>query len=374
MSARLSFTSALAPFFLSRVFFFTLVLLATGAKTVEESNNFIQLEVRLNSPWTSVEERVLGADASWYKGIAEDGYTPGPYREDKQYNWAFFPLTSVALFAGQFVIGDYFLASLLICNLLFFCSLVLLHRLATAIGYSTKNASRMQWMLAFFPTSYFLSLPVSEPFFLILVLGSFLAIERKAILLSGVLMALAGVTRATGLLLLPAYLLRLHEKKELFTRAGLAAVLKVPLPAACFFLYLHTHTGNALAWKDIQVTWGRFERSPLELFSDLLNSGDLLVAGWNFYLLDTLAAVFGLIVTISFLFRKRYAWAAVVGVPLLAALSTGSVLSAGRFLVVLFPIYFYLLRAEERITLAIFCLLFGILSLLYALGVTAAMA
>lgn len=311
-------------------------------------------------------------DVNWYRSIADTGYDLGPYRDDRQYNWAFFPAMPLLILTGRQLLGSDLLVGLFIPSALLFGALVALYQLARELGYSDKQASFCQWCLAFFPTSYFLSFLLSEPVFLFSILMSFLLLEKKKPLWASLFFAFAGLSRATGLLLIPAFALRLWEKKLLFSWRGLIAFIATPAPTIIFSLYLYQKTGNPFAWKDIQVAWGRLERTPFDLIGDI--GSTTLISGWNFYLLDSVAAIFAIAVSLWFLHKSAFAWAALIALPVLAGLSTGSVLSLARHTLVLFPIYFFLTNLNERAVLASTVALYSALTLLFSLGVTAALA
>ena len=56
--------------------------------------------------------------------------------------------------------------------------------------------------MALFPFSAAFSMAYAESLFMVLMLGAFLAVERRRVLLAGVLLALATLTRLQGLALI----------------------------------------------------------------------------------------------------------------------------------------------------------------------------
>ena len=104
-------------------------------------------------------------------------------------------------------------AWMLISNIAFACSLLLLGAVAMKSGASPEDAARAMFYLAFFPTSYFLSLPVTEGLFLALALSATLFGLRGRWLGAGVMGGLATATRVTGILLLPLLVPRWRRRR-----------------------------------------------------------------------------------------------------------------------------------------------------------------
>lgn len=129
-------------------------------------------------------------DADWYVGIATHGYERRPFDTSIQANRAYFPLHPMLWRIGLGATGDGTLSGLLIANLLFLLGLAVVHRLAIASGRDAPAASRTVYALAFFPVSYFFSLPWSESLFLLLTAAAFLLLGIAAPASSGTMMSM----------------------------------------------------------------------------------------------------------------------------------------------------------------------------------------
>jgi len=319
------------------------------------------------------------ADASWYLKIAEKGYKKTSFTAESPANWVFFPLYPLLTKALGAVTGSYLIAGLVISNLSFFVSLILLGSLAKSLGQSPEQARNAMWLLALFPTSYFFISPLTEALFLALILAAFLALQKDRLIASGVLMMLAAACRPTGLLILPAFALALFEQKKLLSRNGIIALALSPLGALVFMGYLYNLTGNALAWFYNQAAWGRGQGSINTILSSLISNPQQLMVPWNFIALNTAAVLLALWASVILFRRKQLSYTVLILVPLLVPLFTGTLQSACRFSMVLFPIYLVLgtwalNRDIERILVIIFSGLLFLMTALYGIHVTVAMA
>src|SRR6185436_12327065 len=101
------------------------------------------------------------------------------------------------------VTGNFALDGVLLSNAAFLGSLLVLGAVSIRSGLTPEEAERAQWYAAFFPTSYFLSLPLTESLFLLLSLAAVWCLLAARLPAAGVLGALAAATRIQGLLLLP---------------------------------------------------------------------------------------------------------------------------------------------------------------------------
>jgi hypothetical protein len=175
----------------------------------------------------------MPGDAWWYRSIALHGYG---LRADAggAPNYAFFPLYPLLVrHAG--VTGDFTLDGLLLSNLAFAVALFLCGAVAVKAGLSEEEAQRAVVFLAFFPTSYFCSMPLPEALFLALSLGSVLAAYSGRWATASIVGGLAALTRLPRILLfIPlAILLWRNERRRV---NGLWLLLVPERKVAC-------HTG-----------------------------------------------------------------------------------------------------------------------------------
>ncbi|MFZ1219379.1 MAG: mannosyltransferase family protein [Chthoniobacterales bacterium] len=333
------------------------------------------------APIHVLRQEVLTADVNWSVGIAEHGYQPGPFSADAPRNWAFFPLFPMILHLVSHLTGEFVLTGMGLSHLFFLLGLFLLHRLCLSFGLTADAADRCVTYLAFFPTSYFFSLPLTEALFLVLTVGSFYLAKQERWWLAGLVGAFASATRTAGVLLLPALAIlywQTHRPLRPLRREILAPLL-VPVGLVCFMIYLKVITGNPFAFRDTMAVWGREAGFFLGPLYDYLRHPSEIAAHWDFRLLNFLAAVFGLIAGGVLVGRRQFALGAYTLLSVLLALSSSLLQSQARYMMVVFPVYLVLATWTSRpkihqMVFAILLVLFGLMTALFAAHFTLALS
>jgi hypothetical protein len=117
----------------------------------------------------------LGNDGAWYLGIARNGYEHRPFSATRQANWAFFPLHPLLWRLMAKITGEWFWSGIVLANLLTLAGWSMLWKLVETLTESTESADDAVLFAAFWPTSYFMTLPQTEPLFFVLVTLTFLS-------------------------------------------------------------------------------------------------------------------------------------------------------------------------------------------------------
>lgn len=148
---------------------------------------------------TPLHDAILGPwqrfDALWYMWLATHGY--GAHDGSTVY----FPLYPLLIKLVSVPLGgNAMLAALVVSNLCLIGLLLVLHRLvAGRFGIGAARGAVL--LLCVFPTSFFLLGAYTESLFLLLVVGSFLAIDGDRRGLAALLAFLAALTRLQGIVL-----------------------------------------------------------------------------------------------------------------------------------------------------------------------------
>lgn len=377
--------AALFVFVLSRILVLTIFVIV-GLLRVSPDPEFpgysaVVVSARKATIGRILRQEVMTADANWYLGIAENGYDRQAFEVDKAHNWAFFPLYPLLLRLASYVTREFVLTGVALSHFFFLLALFLMHRTCMLFGQTESDANRSIFYLAFFPVSYFFSLPLTESLFLMLTVSSFFFAKRERWWSAGIAGALASATRASGVLLLPVLLLmywQARKKLRPFRTDALAPWL-VPAGLLCYMLYLRSITGNAFAFKDAMAAWGRkagFFFTPL---LDYLWQPSEIAAHWNFRFLNFGAAACVLICGLVLLKRREFVLALYTLSSVLLALSSGLLQSQARYAMVVFPAYMVLARAGRRERVdqtirAVFLVLFALMSALFAAHFTVALS
>ena len=264
-------------------------------------------------------------DGVHYLFLAKNGYTADGLH-------VFFPVFPILVRAISIIIGNYLVAGILVANIFAFISVVLIYKFAKNL----YDESAAKWSTLFFlgfPAAFFLGSVYKESLFLCLILGAFMARGVFA----RVCGFLAGATRLVGAALIPASFL---------AGLGLAAYvsyLGIVWHRPMAFLESQAAFKNARATSittlvtPVQVTW-RYARifttaNPQNL--------DFWIAALEFASFYFGVGILGYM-TVKRQFPVRmllFCWAAIL-MPTLS----GTFSSMIRYLVIIFPIYFFLAK------------------------------
>jgi hypothetical protein len=186
-------------------------------------------------------------DSVFFVRIAEHGYDGT--------SAAFYPLyPGLVAVLGRAFFGHYVLAGIVVSLLAALGAFVLLYRVAEE-RLGADGAQRTVLYLAIFPMALFLQAVYSESLYLLLVLGAFVLAERGRFGWAGLVTGLAILTRATGVVLLPALaVVAWRARKRRQALAGLA--LSIPV-AVAYPLLLWQQVGDPWAFWNAQDRWHR---------------------------------------------------------------------------------------------------------------------
>jgi 4-amino-4-deoxy-L-arabinose transferase-like glycosyltransferase len=234
-----------------------------------ETTRLVQLvmvSLLSGDPPTHLSGWLMIWDATWFVRIAQDGYEPG-YSYDASgeltgNGLAFFPLYPIlirclAWLPGISTTG----AALAIAWAAAGAAAVLLSLLGTRL-YSRRTGYALAVLFGAQPMSVILSMGYTEALFCALAVAALLAVHRESWLLAGGLVALAALTRPTGVALAVALLAA--AVWSLWRDPGLnpswrmpAGVLTGLAAAPLYLLWVGARAGDLDAWFRIQrVGWG----------------------------------------------------------------------------------------------------------------------
>jgi len=368
----------LGAFAVSRAIVFLLIIIGSQITFVTKDYGTIwRTEVSLSAgrTWPELQRMIMVGDAWYYRQIAATGYEPPTAGGAPKNTWAFFPGYPILLkLLGGTSDRSFWILSVIVSNAALLGALFAIAAAARAMGASDDEAARAVWYIALFPTSYFLSLPMTESLFLLLSAGSFLAAAKQRWWAAGILGALAAATRVIGICLLPALLLLPLQRRQRLSTQQLW-LLAIPLSLLTFMTYLYVHTGDPLAFVHAQTLWGR-SRGFAMTFS---HSGLTISKPWNFVALNAVAALLMIAAGVWFLIRRQWSFAAYTLLSAAVPLSSGSMQSMARYALVDFPLFYWLAAigrtpSRDRALTAAFVILLGWLIALFTLRLDFALA
>jgi len=381
--SRKNWLSILAPFTLSRLIVLLIVFFVSQAHVIRHQaweGEVISPHVELGSKEIkpALASIAMSGDARWYLQIAEFGYDFSNPEINKMRNWVFFPLVPFLIGLLSTITGSKILAGIILSNLSLLLCLRVLLEICREERMDDAQSERLLWLACFYPVSYFYSLPLTESVFALFLSSSFLFVRKRKYLLASCLLALGALTRPTGILILPAFALTLWLNSSLTLKNLLIFYIPAVIALLALFTFFYLNTGDPLAFIHNQKFWDR-SGSVMTLLEKFRMNPGILLTGWNFTSLNVVTLLVATIAIFHFLKRKEWDYAAIIFLPVAAAINTGSVMSMARICMPLFPLLIFLSRTtqkswSDRAVFLLFAVLLGIMTLLFALHVTSAMA
>ena len=220
-------------------------------------------------------------DTRWYYDIAENGYS-ATMSADGYANYAFFPLYPWLTRITADLVGDTYVAGLIVSNLAILLGATVFFRLLE-LERNTAAARRGVLFLFLFPTSYIFSCMMTESLFLSLTITSWYFARRRVWWLACACAGLTSMTRSFGVLLGPVLLWEYLRQRQYRLKAFnvfemIFSVLRcldlrvlwfalIPAGLAVFMWVCWQTTDNPLAFVDIQSAWRGDQRysNPLSM-------------------------------------------------------------------------------------------------------------
>jgi len=287
-------------------------------------------------------------DSGWYLSITAGGYE---YALGQPSNAAFFPLYPylIRLFSfGSQDMDVWIVVGWLIANTATLVAFYLLYRLIL-LDDTPDIGRRAIWLLALFPTSFFMGVVYTEAVFLALTVAAFCAARKRRWLAAGLSGGLSAATRIIGVFLILPLAWEWYQQKPRRWFTGVPLLL-IPLGLGVFMLYLGRNFGNPLAFSDAQGYWGR-SVSPLALF-DALNSlvtdpGPFL-RGRGVTIYEAVFVLLALALLVVVVRKQRLSYTLFAAYSIAIPLASINTMSFSRFMVVIFPLFIALAQVLTR--------------------------
>jgi len=283
-------------------------------------------------------------DGDWFVGIARNGYHVEAFGDTGYHDYAFFPLypmlVRVLALPWPNLVG---LIAVVLNLVLLAIALVLLVRLARPhLGES--RAIRAAALLALFPFSFVFSMAYSETLTLVLIVASFLAVERGLAGRAGVFFGLASLARAQS----ASYLLPLLLASRLRgpNRWRWLAFGLGPLATLSYIVWVAFFTGSPNGYFGSYAAWGRNTGGVAA------GSGSVgeAISGPLAYYFVTLMVL--LVISVGlFVFARKdkipIEYLAIPAISLVTLLVSGSLEAVGRIVLLSFP-YSWILASRQH--------------------------
>ena len=205
-------------------------------------------------------------DSVHYSYLAMHGYTDW-------WRTVFFPLFPLLERYVALVVGDPFIAGLVISNVAGLGMLIVLYRLVEE-DFDSERAYRTTLYLSVFPTAFFFAAAYTESLFLLLALLSFYYMRQGSWWLAGVFGFFATLTRSTGLLLLLPFCyeyLRQHHFKLRTIRFDVFGGALIGAGLGLFMLYCYHRFHSFFPFSKAEhFMWSRDPQSPWFLIKNVI--------------------------------------------------------------------------------------------------------
>lgn len=272
-------------------------------------------------------------DSFWYLDIAKNGYI---YKGEGQLsNIVFFPLYPMLIKIASFItLGNYELAGWLVSIVCLGLGSNYLYKLVSRFHPQIDPKLTLIFMLIF-PTAFFFNSIYSESLFLFLSVACFYYALSRNYLAASIFGFFAAFSRFTGFLLFIPIIFEYLDSQNFKLRltSNIIFSLLVPLGAVLFFLFHQLAFGDFTLFLKVEQSWGRAFNINYEHFQLATNPAVV-----NF-ILDA-SYILLIFVAIFFVFKKlRVSYGLYMLGTVLIVLSTGTFMSIGRYILVLFPLY-----------------------------------
>lgn len=295
-------------------------------------------------------------DSGWFRTIAERGYAADGAIE----SYAFFPGYPLAAGAVAWVLGPFSAnpvpwAMALVAAVGGLIACILLWRLSSRLGGTSRTATAAVVLFAFGPYALFLHASYSESLFLAAALAAWYAGSTERWWWAGAFAACAGFTRANGLFLVAAllvmFVVQARRTGRKVLRHDLGGVALGAAGVAAYLAWLWLQTGHIDAWWRAQrAGWDRATLFPWDSLSATVRAM-LAPSGTQAqpqFLMDIVFGVLILIFAAWLAWRRDWAQFAFVGFTAASLMTSNSWLSLARNSTTLFPIPLVVGRGADR--------------------------
>ncbi|GAC1322023.1 MAG: hypothetical protein NVS2B16_02250 [Chloroflexota bacterium] len=283
------------------------------------------------NPLTLLIDAGVRSDAAGYGSIALHGYR---YSTTHRSSIAFYPLYPLLTRLGAYVVGNVWVAGMLVSTLCLFGVVVALHLWLQTRGMDHLTP-RVTLLMLLFPWSLFYAAMYSESLYLLLAIATFVCWERRLPYGAALCAFLLTLSRPTGILVVPCLLLMIKMQRERDWRFWLAPLAAVGALLA-FAVYQFVAFGTPFASENAQA-FGPCYRTLHQGLSDLMLRPRPGVP--PFFLALLLLIGIGMLATVPRVYRTLGApYALYTALTVLFPVATG-LISLERYVMVAFPVF-----------------------------------
>lgn len=285
-------------------------------------------------------------DSFWYLDIVNNGYHLN--ENNTLANVVFFPVYPALIkILGTVLLGNFVLAGWILSVVFLFLSCAYLHKFVKQFHPEIDPELPILLMLIF-PTAFFFNVVYTESIFLFVTIATFYYAFRKNFYLAGLIAFIGALTHSNGVFLALPILWKIVEEngwKEMLAPKmwkKLTPVVFAPIGSFLFLGYDYWKFGDPMLFFKIQSAWGRSFTINWEHFSLFSHPSIVNMC------IDIFLAVF-IISAVVVVWRKLSPlYAIFMSTTLIAAFTSGTLMSVGRYSLVMFPLFILLAKLGNR--------------------------
>jgi hypothetical protein len=282
-------------------------------------------------------------DTYWYLDIIKNGY----YLQEGNTlsNVVFFPLYPFLIkIIGTMLFGNFILAGWLISSVALIAGCAYFYKLLKEFHDDVDPELPILLMLIF-PTAFFLNVVYTEATFFFITVACFYYVFKKQFWMAGMFALLGSLTHSNGVFLgLPILweTVRLFGwQKSLLTRK----IIPMAMPAIgmfSFLLYDYLKFKDFMLFFKIESAWGRSFSINWEHFSFFSHPSVVNMFIDIFFTILIIGAIYLVWKKISPMYSVF------MSLTVLAALTSGTLMSIGRYSLALFPLFILLAKIKNK--------------------------
>ncbi len=289
-------------------------------------------------------------DTGHYINIATNGYSTNLDAGAAtlgQANYAFFPLYPLLMKALGGVIGNYYIAGIIISNVFLIVACIFLYKLVQLISDNNTALKSIKYLFLF-PTAFILSGVFSESLFLALIIMCFYYAKKEKWLIVGILGFLSVLTRSVGILIILPLLyeyLRTKNFKFRNIKIDITSLLLIPAGLFVFSVYNYFLTGDFLAFIHIQQTgWAHILSNPFKILLGTLFTNDI------FHSVNGILTIISVLILSVYYKKIGFSYWLLAILLIFFPLTSGAVSlnSMLRYLVVIFPLFVLFAKLSQK--------------------------
>lgn len=312
-------------------------------------------------PWEAPIHNFLKYWAKWDTGFYLDIVKKGYFWDATKnlFNTTFFPFYPFLIKNLNFLFGgNNFYTGIFISTVASLFACFYLYKLAK-LDLEKRDAFRSIFYFLIFPTAVFLAAIYTESLFCMLSIACFYYARKNKWAAAGIFGFFTALTRPQGIILFPILLLEYLEQREFKfkkIRFNLLWTLLLPTGLSLYMYFLKINFKNPFLFISAQNSWDRNLNITLisiwntlsEYFHNFFFPGKNSFAHHISENLDLLFFLSFLILSFFIFFQLRMSYGFYIFLSLLLPLLTNTLLSIGRFSLVLFPAFIFLAKISKN--------------------------